>query len=125
MTERKNRSLIEMARCVLLDAGLSKRFWGEAVLTAAYLQNRLPNRSVECTPYEHFYGFKPAVNYLRVFGSKAYSLIPKERRRKLSQNALEGVLVGYGNTTKGYRLLDPKTARVWYSRSARIVESPQ
>jgi transposase InsO family protein len=38
--ERKNRSLIEMAKCMLLDANLHNRFWGEAVCTAAYLQNK-------------------------------------------------------------------------------------
>ncbi|KFD64813.1 hypothetical protein M514_23025 [Trichuris suis] len=107
------------------DLSLSKRFWGDAVLTAAYLQNRLPSRSAECMPCEHFYGSKPAISHLRMLSSKAYSLVPKELRRKLSQSALEGVLVVYGNVTKGYRLLDPNTALVWYSHSVRIVENAQ
>lgn len=38
VAERKNRSLIEMATCMLVDAGLEKRYWGEAMLTATYLQ---------------------------------------------------------------------------------------
>ncbi|KFD54653.1 hypothetical protein M513_04353 [Trichuris suis] len=46
VAERKNHSLTEMATCMLLDAGLHNRVWGEAVRTAAYLQNRLPSRSV-------------------------------------------------------------------------------
>src|SRR5712671_4563035 len=46
VAERKNRSLTEMARCMLQDAQLPNRFWGEAVLTATYLQNRLPSRAI-------------------------------------------------------------------------------
>lgn len=49
MVERKNRSITEMATCMLIDAGLEKRYWGEALLTATYLQNRLPSNS---KPYE-------------------------------------------------------------------------
>ncbi|KHJ43238.1 integrase core domain protein [Trichuris suis] len=59
LAERKNRSLTEIAKCMLLDAGLQNRFWGEAVRTAAYLQNHLPSRSVGKTPCEHFLGVKP------------------------------------------------------------------
>uniref|UniRef100_A0A5S6Q9M3 Reverse transcriptase Ty1/copia-type domain-containing protein n=1 Tax=Trichuris muris TaxID=70415 RepID=A0A5S6Q9M3_TRIMR len=108
---------------MLSDAHLPNLFWGEAVLTAAYLQNRLPCRNTSRTPYEHFYGHKPAVGH-RVFGSRVFSLVPSERRKKLSARAAEGVLIGYGNRVKGYRLMDPKTARVWYSRSVRIMEEP-
>ncbi|KFD61173.1 hypothetical protein M514_26660 [Trichuris suis] len=109
---------------MLSDARLPIRFWGEAVLTAAYLQNRLPSRSIPKTPFEHFYGHKPDVSHLRVFGSKAYSFVPTERQRKLSEKGVEGVIIGYGNTVKGYRILDSKMARVWYSRSVRIIEGP-
>lgn len=42
IAERKNRTLIEMAKCLLLDAKLPKKFWGEAINTANYIQNRLP-----------------------------------------------------------------------------------
>ena len=52
IAERKNRSLQEMAICMLADAGMSKLYWGEAVMTAAYLQNRLPSRVINRTPYE-------------------------------------------------------------------------
>uniref|UniRef100_A0A5S6R013 Integrase catalytic domain-containing protein n=1 Tax=Trichuris muris TaxID=70415 RepID=A0A5S6R013_TRIMR len=81
-------------------------------------------RNTSRTPYEHFYGHNPAVGHDRVFGSRVFSLVPSERRKKLSARAAEGVLIGYGNRVKGYRLMDPKTARVWYSRSVRIMEEP-
>ncbi|KYN16082.1 Copia protein [Trachymyrmex cornetzi] len=100
---------------MLLDAELDNRFWGEAVLTAAYLQNRMTSRSIDKTPIELFTGEKPDVGHIRVFGSKAYSLISKQRRRKWDDKAEEGVLVGYDGNTKGYRILDLKTSRIWIS----------
>lgn len=80
VAERKNRSLVESAKCMLLDADLDKRFWGEAILTAVYLQNRMVSRSIDKTPIELFTGHKPDFSHIRVFGSRVFSLIPKERR---------------------------------------------
>lgn len=122
VAERKNRSLTESAKCMLLDANLDNRFWGEAVLTATYLQNRMTSRSIDKTPVELFLGSKPDLKHLRVFGSKVFSLIPKQKRKKWDDKAEEGVLVGYDGDTKGYRILNPKTARIWISRSVRIIE---
>lgn len=51
VAERRNRYLIEMARCMLADANMDNRFWAEAMNTAVHLQNVLPSRSVESTPY--------------------------------------------------------------------------
>jgi transposase InsO family protein len=59
VAERKNRTLIEMARCMLLEAGLPYSFWAETVNTANYIQNRSPSRSVDKTPHELWTGSKP------------------------------------------------------------------
>lgn len=56
VAERRNRYLQEMAVCMLLDAGLDKRYWGEAIAAAAYIQNRLPSRSVHKTPMDLWCG---------------------------------------------------------------------
>ena len=42
-----NRTLLDKARCLLLDANLSKKFWVEAVSTAAHLSNRSPKNVLE------------------------------------------------------------------------------
>jgi len=107
---------------MLLDADLDNRFWGEAVLTATYLQNRVISRSIDKTPVELFTGERPDIGHIRVFGSKIYSLVPKQRRRKWDDKAEEGVLVGYDGNTKGYRILNPNTNRVWISRSVKVLE---
>lgn len=51
VAERKNRHLTEMANCMLLGAKLERKFWGEAIVTANYLQNRLPTKACGNTPY--------------------------------------------------------------------------
>jgi hypothetical protein len=78
VAERNNCSLIEMAKYMLLDTGLDNRFSGEAVCTAAYLQNRLLSRAITKTPYGHWYESKPNISHIRIFGSKVYSLVPEQ-----------------------------------------------
>lgn len=122
VAERKNRSLQEMATCMLADAGLDKRFWGEAVSTATYLQNRLPSRSVDKTPYEKWFGSKPTLSHLRVFGSTAYVHIPDVKRGKLDNKAERLVFVGYCEDRKAYRFLNPAKNTIVISRDARFIE---
>ena len=122
VAERKNRTLTEMIRCMLTDSGLSQKYWGEAAMTATYLQNRLLSRTVEKTPYELWHNEKPSVKHLRVFGCKAFVYIPEEKRTKLQNRAFEGIFVGYSDNVKGYRILNPKTAKVTISNSVTFVE---
>jgi transposase InsO family protein len=57
VAERANRTIVESARCMLLESGLSKSFWAEAVRTAVHLKNRLPTIAVQDkTPYEAWFG---------------------------------------------------------------------
>ena len=122
VAERKNRSSTEMATCLLIDAGLPKRFWGEAVLTATYLQNRLPSRSISKTPYELWWGKKPDLQHLRVFGSEAFVHIPDSKRTKMDSKAKKLVFVGYSMEHKGYRFVDPETDVITVSRDAKFIE---
>lgn len=94
VAERKNRSLVEMARCMVLDAGLPHMFWGEAINSANYLQNRLPTRRTQTTPYERWNGLKAKVKHLQIFGLKCFVHIPTEKRRKLDNVAKQMIFVG-------------------------------
>lgn len=74
VAERMNRTLVEKTRSVLLDSKLNKDFWADAVLCSAYVTNRSPILvGKEVTPSELWYGRKPNVSNIRVFGSR-YSL---------------------------------------------------
>ncbi|XP_021719011.1 uncharacterized protein LOC110686710 [Chenopodium quinoa] len=73
IVERKNRTLEEMARTMLIASGLPRNFWAEAVNTACYILNRVTIRSViNKTPYELFRGRKPNISHLRAFGCKCF-----------------------------------------------------
>lgn len=92
--ERKNRSLVEVTRCTLIDAGLPKRFYGEAVVTVNYLQNRLPSRSI-VDPYERWFDKQPCFNHVHRYEVDGYCHIPNEKREKLEENAVKLNFVGY------------------------------
>jgi hypothetical protein len=64
---------VVMARALLKQRRMPTKFWGEVVVTAVYLQNQLPTKSLASrTPYEAWHGRKPSVNHLRVFGYRAF-----------------------------------------------------
>lgn len=98
VAERKNGHLVEMARCMLLGAEMQHRYWGEAINTANFLQNILPIRVKGKTTFEIFYGTRPDVSDLHVFGSKAFVHVPKEQRTKLEEKASKMTLVLFSST---------------------------
>ena len=123
VAERLNRTLVETTRAMLLDAKLPHDFWAEAISTTAYLRTRSPTSAVEgTTPHEAWYGKKPRVEHLRVFGCAAYVHVQKDERRKLDPKTEKCVLLGYGSVQKGYRVYDHLTQKVFYSRNVKFNE---
>lgn len=124
VAERKNRSLVEMARSMLVEQDLPLKLWAEAVYTSAYLQNRLPSKAIEddVTPMEKWCGHKPNVSHLRMFESICYMHIPDQKRRKLKAKAKCGILIGYSNQTKGYRVFLLEDEKVEVSRDVVFQE---
>lgn len=124
MAERMNRTLMERARCMLINAKLQKQYWGEAVATAAYITNRCPTRALAfLSPEEVWTGEKPNLKHLRIFGCEAMMHVPKEKLKKLDARATKMIFVGYSEYTKGYRLFDPKTKKVKISRDVIFLEN--
>ena len=82
--ERMNRTLLERARCMRLHAGMPESFWAEAVNHACYLVNRSPSKVLEFKSAEEVWmGKEIDYSNLKVFGCKAYALIPSDKRNKL------------------------------------------
>ena len=98
-------TLMERARAMINDAGLPKELWAEAVNTANYIRCRSPTAKKLKTPWELFYNQKPDVSQMRIFGATAYSHVPKEKRQKLDDRSIRGIMVGYAAHAKGYRIL--------------------
>lgn len=110
--ELRNRLLIDMARCMLLEANLGYRFWAEAVMTANFMQNRLPADFVKVTPYEYWNGSKPNLRNLRMFGSKCFVNGESEKLRKLDESVSSMIFIGYDEEFKKYRCWDPDSSEV-------------
>ena len=72
VSERRNRTLLEMVRSMMSLTNLPLSFWGYALETAAFTLNRAPSKSVETTPYELWYGKRPKLSFLKVRGCDAY-----------------------------------------------------
>lgn len=69
IAERKHRHLLEITRALLLQAGLPKCFWGDGVLTATHIINRLPSKVLKGkTPWEMLFQKSAPIDHLRVFG---------------------------------------------------------
>lgn len=120
VAERKNRTLIEMSRCMLLEAGMENKYWGEAVVMANYMQNRLPTKAIDKTPYEAWFDRKPNIAHFRKFGAKCYVHVPSEKRQKLDPKAFAAILVGYDEQSKAYRCYNPNTRKVVISRDVKF-----
>lgn len=124
IAERKNRSLMEMARCMLIDADMEHKFWAEAVATANFMQNRIISSAINNTPIFLWKGLKPTLKVFQVFGAAAYVFIHKEKRGKLENKSKLMTFVGYDENTKAYRMLDRNTCKVEISRDVRFVQGP-
>ncbi|CAJ2653926.1 unnamed protein product [Trifolium pratense] len=125
LAERRNRTLVNMARCMLKGKGLPKCYWGEAVNTAAYVLNRCPTKRLkDNTPEELWTGHKPSVKHLRIFGSLCYRHIPDEKRRKLDDKSEKLIFIGY-DATGAYRMYNPNNKKVVISRDVIVDEKSQ
>ena len=72
VSERRNRTLLDMVRSMMSLTDLPLSFWGYAIETAAFTLNRAPSKSVETTPYELWFGKKPKLSFLKVWDCDAY-----------------------------------------------------
>lgn len=124
VAERMNRTLVECARCMMEHAGLSKSYWGEAVMTATFLRNRCPTRAVnhDKSPHQVWTGKKPLLANLKVFGCHAYVQVPKEKRSKLDARSVRCRFLGYSEHEKAYRFQEVDSGRLLISRDAQFME---
>lgn len=84
VVERRNRTLMEMARSIMKHMSVPNRLWGEAIKHSTYLLNRIATRAIkDRTPYEVYHGRKPNVGHLRVFGCIGYAKVDSKLLKKL------------------------------------------
>ncbi|KAL0792642.1 hypothetical protein Bca101_064019 [Brassica carinata] len=124
VAERKNRHLMEVARSMMFHTNVPKRFWGDAVVSACYLINRIPTKVLkDVSPFQVLNKTKPPIDHLRVFGCVCYVLIPGGQRNKLDPKSIKAMFIGYSHTQKGYKCYVPDSRRLMVSRDMKFVES--
>ena len=107
VVERKNRTVLNAIRTMLIHSGLGTQFWAEAANTSIYVQNRTSSSSIDnLTPFEIWNGKKPVVSHFKVFGCQAYAYISKETREKLQPSGVKVIFLGYSDNTPAYRLFN-------------------
>ncbi|GJR80676.1 putative ribonuclease H-like domain-containing protein [Tanacetum coccineum] len=113
VAEIKNRTLIEAARTMLADSLLPTTFWGEAVNTVCYVQNRvLVTKPYNKTPYELLLGRPPSISFIRPFGCHVTILNTLDTLGKFDGKVDEGFLVGYSINSKVFRVFNSRTRKV-------------
>jgi hypothetical protein len=110
--ERKNCTLVEMARMILDEHRTPKRFWVDAINTACYISNRIFLSSIfHLTPFELSFGCKPSVAHLRPFECKCF-ILKCGNLDKFDSCSFDGVLLGYTPHGRSYCVFNLETNTV-------------
>jgi hypothetical protein len=121
VAERKNMTVVRAARAMIHDQGLPLFLWAEASRTAVYVQNRGPHTVLgKLTPEEVFTGTKPDVSHLCIWGNICYCHVPSEKRTKLEPTMDKGLLVGYSEASKAYRIFVPARKKIIVCRDVQF-----
>ena len=123
VAERKNRTLVEMARCMMMESGVPPSLWAEAIAAANFIRNRCPTKSLDGEiPFEKKTGRRPNLRFMQTFGCKALVLNKQPGRGKFDTKCLAGKLVGYSKTSKAFRVWIPSEHRVRSTRDVKFLE---
>jgi hypothetical protein len=109
VVERKNHTLVEMARTMLDEHRTPRRFWANAISTACYMSNQIFLCLIlHLTPFELHFGQKPSVSHLRPFGCKCF-VLKHVNLDKFESRSSVGTLLGYTPHGRSYRVFNIET----------------
>ena len=95
-------------------------FWGYALEMAAFTLNRAPSKSVQTMPYELWFGKKPKLSYLKVWGCNAY--VKKLQPDKLEPRSEKCVFIGYPKETVGYTFYHRSEGKTFVAKFRSFLE---
>ncbi|GFX63741.1 retrovirus-related Pol polyprotein from transposon TNT 1-94 [Trichonephila clavipes] len=110
-----NLTALDGIKTLLKSSEVPHKFWGEALICFTYAWNRICHKDSNKTPFEKYSGRKPSVLHLIPFGCLAYAGVPKQIRKKFDMRAKVGIMMGYAQRTKGYR--------IWLIDENKLVET--
>lgn len=121
--ERKHRHILIVARALRFQANLPISFWGECIMTAAYLINRTPTPLLDGkTPYDMLFDQTPSYNTLRVFDCLCFAKNRPRTKDKFGSRTRKCIFVGYPYGKKGWRLYDLESKDFFVSRDVIFCE---
>ncbi|GKF15685.1 retrovirus-related pol polyprotein from transposon TNT 1-94, partial [Tanacetum coccineum] len=113
VVERRNRTLIEATRTMLIIYKAPEFLWAEAIATACFTRNRsIVHTRHNKTPYELIHDRKPNVQYFHVFGSLCYPTNDRDDLWKMKQKADVGIFVGYSESSHGFRIYNRQNKKI-------------
>lgn len=112
MIEREIQSVVGMARTMILASDLPIGLWDEAIKTACFIRNRLPNKATNITPFEVMTKRKPKVAHLCEFGKQVHIIIDGHHLTKFEPRTEQGFIVGFTMRSNTYRVYLEKSSRV-------------
>ena len=116
ITDRRNRMLLDMVRCMLVNSSLLEFLWDEALKTATYILNQVPSKSVLKTPYELWSQKKPSFRHFDVWDCKVKVRLYNQQSKKIDTKTISGYFIGYCVGSRGSRFYCP-------SHTTRVIES--
>ncbi|KAG6520081.1 hypothetical protein ZIOFF_017111 [Zingiber officinale] len=124
VVERRNRTVMTMARSLLKGTHMPIKFWGEPIMHAVYLLNRHPTKALgECTPFEAWIGRKPHLAHLRVFSYVAYVKNTSPHLKKLDDRCSLMVYLGVEEGCKAHRVFDSSHGKLQINRDVMFQEN--
>jgi hypothetical protein len=109
VVKRKNRTVVEMARTMLYEHRIPRRFWAEAINTACYISNRIFLRSLlNLTPFELRFGRQSSISHLRPFGCKCF-ILKCGNLNKFESRSSDEIFLDYTPHGRSYRVLNLET----------------
>jgi len=120
VVERKNRTVIEMARTMIQEAKLDNKYWGQAV---PILNRALLRTDSEKTPYELWSGKRANIKYFRIFGSECYIKRMDKKMGKFDSKTNEGIFLGYSCKRKAYLCFNHRLGKIVESVHVKVDES--
>ena len=120
VSERRNRTLLDMVRSMMSISDLPLSFWGYALETAAFTLNRVPSKSVEKTPYEIWKGTTPSLSFLKIWGCDAY--VKRLLTDKLEPRSDKCSFIGYPKETIGYYFYNRTEGKVFVAKNGTFLE---
>ncbi|GJW86329.1 retrotransposon protein, putative, ty1-copia subclass [Tanacetum coccineum] len=124
VSERRNKTLLDMVRSMMSHTTLPKSFWDYVIESAARILNMVPTKKVEKTPYEVWHGQAPKLSYLKVWGCEA--LVKRDtmtKRDKLEPKSIKCIFIGYPKETMGYSFYYPRENKIFVARNVEFLEN--